>query len=170
MADDAQSEFEATAAATPEHEKLKPFEGTFRAEVRIWMGPGDPMKSTGTMVNEFDLGGRFLRQTYTGDPSEVPFPSFEGRGYLGYNNVSKLFEGFWIDNASTMMQIETGELDAAGRVWTMTGEMANPQSGASMTKRSVMTVRDANHHSMEMFFDAGEGEVKSMEILYERSS
>ncbi len=170
MEDVERNEFEAMAAATPEHEKLRPLEGTFRAEVRIWMGPGDPMTSTGTMVNEFDLGGRFLRQTYTGDPSDGPFPSFEGRGYFGYNNVSKVFEGFWIDNASTLMQIETGKVDASGKVWTMTGEMPNPQTGGRMTKRSLTTVEDEDHHSMEMFFDTGEGEVKSMEILYERSS
>ena len=63
-----------------EHHKLKPFEGTFRAQVRIWMGAGEPVVSTGTMVNEFELDGRFLRQTYKGDPSDGPFGAFEGRG------------------------------------------------------------------------------------------
>ena len=27
----------------PEHELLKPFEGTFAADVKIWMGPGEPV-------------------------------------------------------------------------------------------------------------------------------
>lgn len=170
MGDAQQPESEAMPATTPEHDKLKPFEGRFRAEVSLWMGPGDPMVSTGTMVNEFDLGGRFLRQTYTGDPSEGPFPAFEGRGYWGYNNVSKEFEGFWIDNASTVMQIETGEVDESGRVWTMLGEVPNPQTGDMMTKRSQITLEDDDHHSMEMFFDTGDGEAKSMEIRYERAT
>lgn len=153
---------------TPDTEKLKPFEGTFKAEVRVWMGPGEPMVSTGKMINEFDLGGRFLRQTYKGDPSDGPLPIFEGRGYWGYNNITKKFEGFWIDTASTMMQTDVGELDESGKVWTMIGEMPNPQTGGSMTKRSVITVADDDHHTMEMFFDTGDGEVKSMEITYER--
>ncbi|MFQ5526088.1 MAG: DUF1579 domain-containing protein [Thermoanaerobaculia bacterium] len=161
--------FAAMAATTPEHDKLKPFEGTFKSEVKIWMRPGEPAVSTGTMVNEFDLDGRFLRQTYTGDPNEGPFPSFEGRGYWGYNNVTKKFEGFWIDNASTIMQSEAGEVDDSGKVWTMLGEMPNPQTGGSMKKRSVIRLEDDDHHTMEMFFDAGEGEVKSMEISYERA-
>ncbi len=160
---------EPAPATTPEHDKLKPFEGKFRSEVKMWMGPGEPMISTGTMVSEFDLGGRFLRQTYTGDPNEGPFPSFEGRGYWGYNNVSKRFEGFWIDNASTMMQTETGEVDDSGKTWTMVGEMPNPKTGKTMSKRSVITVEDDDHHTMEMYFDSGEGEVKAMEINYERA-
>ncbi len=157
------------AATTPEHEKLKPFEGTFKAQVSMWMGPGDPMVSTGTMVNEFDLGGRFLKQTYTGDPNDGPFPEFEGRGYWGYNNITKRYEGFWIDNASTMMQTETGEIDETGKVWTMIGEIPNPATGDNMTKRSVIVLEDDDNHRMEMYFETGEGEMKSMEILYKRA-
>ena len=50
----------------------------------------------------------------------------------------------------------------------MIGEMANPQTGGKMTKRSVITVEDQDHHTMEVYFDAGDGEAKSMEITYER--
>ena len=34
-------------ATTDGHRKLEPFVGTFKAEVKMWMGPGDPMVSTG---------------------------------------------------------------------------------------------------------------------------
>jgi len=98
-----EADFEAMAATTEAHEKLKPFVGTFKAEVTIWMGPGEPMSSTGVMVNELDLGGRFLRETYTGDPSDGPVPAFEGRGYWGFNTATQQYEGFWIDTASTIM-------------------------------------------------------------------
>ncbi len=79
---DYEKDFAAVGAITPEHETLAAFAGTFRAEVSMWMGPEEPMVSTGTMVNELDLGGRFLEQTYTGDPNDGPFPAFEGRGYF----------------------------------------------------------------------------------------
>ncbi len=166
---DHEEQFAAVGATGAEHDRLVAFAGTFRAEVSMWMGPGDPMVSTGTMVNEPDLGGRFLKQTYTGDPNDGPFPHFEGRGYWGYNTVSRRYEGFWIDNASTMMQVEHGQVDESGRVWTMTGEMPNPVTGGTMTKRSVITLEDEDNHRMEMFFDTGEGEQKSMEIRYTRA-
>ena len=110
-----------------------------------------------------------MKQVYTGDPNDGPFPEFEGRGYWGYNTVSKRYEGFWIDNGSTLMQNESGDVDERGRVWTMKGQMPNPQSRGTMTKRSVITLEDEDHYSVEMFLDSGEGEAKVMEIKYTRS-
>jgi hypothetical protein len=151
------------------HEKLAPFVGTFKARVKIWMGPGDPMVSTGVMVNTLELGGRFLQEVYQGDDSGGPFPDFAGRGYWGYNTVINKYEGFWIDTASTMMQFESGDVDASGKVWTMLGELPNPSTGQNMKKKSVITLKDNDHHSMEMFFTTPDGkEIKGMEIQYTR--
>lgn len=61
------------------------------------------------------------------------------------------------------------QTDESGRVWTMTGEMPNPATGDRMTKRSVITVEDDDHHRIEMFFDTGAGEAKAMEIRYTRA-
>ncbi len=155
--------------AGPAHQRLKPFEGTFKSIVRIWMGPGDPNVSTGTMTNTLELGGRFLRQEYQGDASEGPFPNFEGRGFWGYNNVTQKYEGFWIDNASTIMQTEQGDVDDTGKVWTMVGEMPNPQTGGMMKRRSIITLQDDDHHTMEMYFEVEGQENKAMEIEYTRA-
>lgn len=154
----------------PEHEKLAPFVGEFRARVKLWMGPGDPVQSTGTMTNTRDLGGLYLRQQYQGDPGEGPLPAFEGRGFWGYNKTTRKYEGFWIDNASTSMQIETGSSDATGKVWTMVGNVRNPRTGEPMMKRSVITLKDNDHHRIEMFFESDGRESRAMEIDYTRSA
>ena len=169
MTTDADQQVAQLANASEAHTKLAPFVGTFRAQVKMWMGPGEPHVTTGTMVNELDLGGRFLRQHYKGDEAEGPFPNFEGRGYWGFNNITQKYEGFWIDTASTMMQTEAGGLDDEGRVWTMVGQIPNPQTGENMTKKSVITLEDDDHHRMEMYFDTPGGEVKGMEITYARA-
>lgn len=148
--------------------KLDPLEGTFRAKLRFWMGPGEPTTATGTMVNVFELNRTFLRQSYQGDPTGEPFGSFEGRGYMGFNGAEDRFEAFWIDTASTIMQMETGQLDASGKVWTMTGEMPHPKGEGTISKRSVITLESADRHKMEIFMDFGEGETKTMEISFER--
>ncbi|MEZ6094103.1 MAG: DUF1579 family protein [Pirellulaceae bacterium] len=57
-----------------EHALLKPFEGTFRAEVRLFMGPGEPQVTTGTMKNAFHVDGLYLQQDYVGDPAPPPSP------------------------------------------------------------------------------------------------
>ena len=151
------------------HRNFEAFVGTFKAEVKMWMEPGEPFVSTGVMVNTLDLGGRFLRQDYKGDPSDGPFPNFEGRGFFGFNTVTEQYEGFWIDSASTSMQHETGTLDASGKTWNMAGTMTDPQTQKPMEKRSVTTVQDQDHHSMEMFFTSAEDpESQCMEIHYTR--
>jgi hypothetical protein len=85
--------------------------------------------------------------------------------------VSGQYEGFWIDTASTVMQSETGDVDDSGKVWTMMGEMDNPQTGQKIKKKSVITLVDDDHHRMEMFFEGPDGsEMKGMEIRYVRES
>jgi len=157
------------SAPTEAHKKLKPFVGVFRAEAKLWMGSGEPHVSTGTMTNEWDLGGRYLKQTYVGDPSEGPFPEFQGRGYWGYNTVLDRYEGFWIDTASTFMAMETGQHDEATNVWTMTKTAVNPETGEPMQTRTVITLLDQDSHVTEMFFETPDGgELKGMAITYER--
>lgn len=163
-------DYAALAAPCEDHERLKPFAGTFKAEVKMWMGPGDPMISTGTMTNTFTLGGRFLRQDYKGDPCEGPFPNFEGEGYWGYNKTEERYEGTWIDTASTAVQFEHGQVDGTGKVWSMASKMTCPTTRQPVQKRSVVTLQDADHHTMEMFFTGPDGsEMKGMEINYTRA-
>ena len=152
------------------HERLEPFVGTFKAVVKMWMGPGEPLSSTGVMTNTMELAGRYLQQHYEGDPGAGPFPDFQGRGYWGYSHITGKYEGFWIDTASTMMQTESGDVDAAGKVWTMTSEMLDPQTMQPTQKKSVITLKDRDHHSMEMYFSGPDGkETKGMEIQYTRA-
>jgi hypothetical protein len=151
------------------HSRLAPMAGEFRATVQMWMGPGDPIEMTGTMVNSWDLGGRFLKQTYRGDGDAGPFGQFEGRGYWGYNDASGQWEGFWIDTASTMMHCETGHYDDGAEQWTMIGELTCPQSGDLTRKRSVVRVLDNDRHTIETWFAGPDGnESKSMVIAFER--
>lgn len=170
MSDATQTEHEfQMPTAGAEHHRFKPFEGKFRAEVKMWMGPGDPMVSTGTMTNSLELSGLYLQQDYVGDPNDGPFPAFEGKGFWGFNNATNQYEGFWIDNASTTMQNEKGSVDGRGKVWEMKGEMLCSQTKQTFQKRSVITLIDNDHHKMEMFFKGPDGqEMKNMEIDYER--
>ena len=155
---------------TEKHELFKPFAGTFSAVVRMWMGPGEPTEMTGTMLNTLDLGGLFLKQHYEGKGDEGPFGHFEGRGYWGYNSAKQCYEGFWIDTAADFFQLETGQVDDAGKTWEMKGEITSPGDGAVYVKRTVITLVDKDHHTMTMYFTGPDGnESKMMEIEYARA-
>ena len=153
----------------PKHDLLKPFEGEFKSEVKMWFGPGEPMVSTGKMINSWHFNGLYLHQDYKGDAVDGPFPNFEGKGYWGYNFAADCYEGFWIDSVSPMMQIETGNVDESGKVWTMLSEVPNPHGDGVLKKRSVFTVVDQASHTMEVFTETPEGEMKTMEITYTRT-
>jgi hypothetical protein len=153
-----------------EHALLKPFEGKFRAVVKLFFGPGDPMVHEGTMNSSFQLGGLYLFQDYVGDPSPGPWPAFLGQGFWGYNFGTKKYEGFWIDNASSMMQMETGTVDATGKVWTMLSTFTDPQSAKEVRKRTEIRLIDHNTHDMTTWMTDDSGhEVRTMEILYRRA-
>ena len=84
--------------------------------------------------------------------------------------MTSKYEGFWIDTACTTMQHEAGDVDESGKIWTMTGGFADPQSGKTLQKRSVITLQDSDHHLMETYMTTPEGdESKIMEISYERA-
>ena len=156
--------------AGPKHAALNPFAGTFKSEVKMWFGPeSDPMITTGTMVNSWQLNGLYLHQDYKGDATEGPFPNFEGKGYWGWNPASEQYEGFWIDTASSIMQTEVGDLDESGKVWTMLSQVPNPHGEGMMAKRSVITLIDDDNHKMETYFSVGGNEMKNMEIDYVRA-
>jgi hypothetical protein len=176
MTTDAAQMSEACAAAgqlKPQHEHLTKFEGTWRAEVKMWMGPGpetgaEPMISHGTMVNTLIFGGKFLEQSYKDDSG-----MFEGKGFFGYNPIEDRWEGFWIDTMATFMMTERGQYDQKAGAWTMTDELRDPGSGHMMKKRSVITMHADGTHTMETWFTPSEGgnagkESKCMEIGYTR--
>lgn len=152
--------------AGPQHVSLQRFAGTFRAEVRLWMDPSQPPNvSHGTMINRAVLNGLFLEQVYKDDAD-----MFEGRGYWGYNEVDRRYEGFWIDPMATLFQLEHGKHDLDTDVYDMSGTMTNPGDGQTMQKRSVIRYLGPEAHVMEMYFRRGDGpEMKCMEIRYTRT-
>ncbi len=151
------------------HALLEPFAGTFRATVRIWMGPGEPMVQHGTMVSSFQVGGLYLFQDYQSDPGPGPGAGFVGKGFWGYNTGAKEYEGFWIDNASTMMQLEKGSVDTSGKVWTMRSKFVHPHFGREVDKRSVIRLIDDDHNDLTSYMTGPDGnEFRTMEILFER--
>lgn len=162
-----EQEFQMPKPGEP-HAKLNPFEGTFTADVKIFMGPGETQNSTGKITNSWHVDGLYLHQDYQGDAVDGPYPSFAGRGYWGYNPSKNTYEGFWIDNASSMMQMESGNVDESGMIWEMHSSDTHPTTGKEFTKRTVITLVNNDSHTHESFMNMGEGEFKTMEITYSR--
>jgi Protein of unknown function (DUF1579) len=147
--------------------KLEPLVGTFDARVRTWMDPSKPPDDTaGTSVNAWVLGDRWVQTKYEG---VFLGETFNGIGFTGYDNVTKKYQGSWMDTASTSMMLSTGTMDAAGKVLTMKATTSDPATGKVTTADEKLTITDNDHHTLEMWGKTPDGKTfKMMEIQYTR--
>jgi hypothetical protein len=149
------------------HKLLNNMVGTFDAKVSSWMQPGaPPMVSTGTSVNTWILGGRFVEQKFSGSFMGQPF---NGLGYTGYDNVKKEDWGSWMDSMSTGVMVSTGSTSDNGKTWKFTASMPDPMTGKDAPMEERVTVTDKDHHMFEMWSPGPDGKMyKMMEISYTR--
>jgi len=141
--------------------------GTFKAKVTMWQqADAPPQISTGTSVNTWVLGHRYIEQKFTGSFMNMPF---EGIGFTGYDNGKKEYVGTWMDNFSTGMMTSTGTSSDNGKTYTFKSTMTDPMTGKDTPGETRVTVADADHHTMEMWSPGPDGKVyKMMQIEYSR--
>jgi len=155
--------------ATPNknHEILKALEGKWKAEVKMWMDPAaEPEVSEGTAESTMILGGRFLEEKYTGTAMGQPF---EGRGFIGYDNLRKEYRSVWLDSMGTGVMISSGVYDATSKTITEKGTMSCPIVQGDRDYRAVTTIIDNDHYTYESYMNDQDGkELKTMVITYTR--
>jgi hypothetical protein len=126
---------------------------------------GDPQVAHGTMTNTLRLNGLFLEEDYQDDSG-----MYSGRGYFGFNQVDRCYEGLWLDVMTSQFQLERGQHDPATNEYHMSGDMTHPRSGRPLHKRSVVRVVAPDEHVMESYMRPADGEeCKVMEIRYTRA-
>ncbi len=165
---DAETQAWMTASMPNEnHAQLSVFVGTWDAKTSFKMDPSaPPMEGTGTMVNEWVLGGRWIKHTFHGDFMGMPF---EGLGYFGYDNIKKTFVGTWTDSMSTSMMLSKGAYDAKAKTYTMLGEFDDPM-GRHFKSREVVTVLGPDSHTMTFYHTGADGkEMHVGDITYTRA-
>lgn len=158
--------YEAAAKKGPQHALLNEFVGTWDAKVSMFMpGAPEPTVSMGTMENSLIHDGHYLHHEYKGD---FEGQAFTGSGQWGYNNMSKRWEGTWLDSFSTAIYFSTGTFDGKKGEWTMSGEYDHP-TGYRAKQREVITMQGKDAHKMVTFTTNKAGvEEKTMEIVYTR--
>jgi hypothetical protein len=148
------------------HKLLAKLEGNWTTRSRSWEEPDKPPReSFGASEQRLILGGRYLRQEYTGDMMGVPFT---GINILGYNNHTKKYESIWIDTMSTAIYYFVGSASSDGRVITQECSYDDPVRGP-VVWRSVTKIKDDNTQEFEMFITPKGGkEEKMMEMTVTR--
>ena len=158
--------WEKASVVTEHHKALEPFVGTFDAEMTMWMAPGmPPTVSTGTMHNNWILGGRFVEQSYQ---SELEGQPFHGRGLWGFDVAANQHNGLWIDNMSTGLNVSLGPVSEDGKTWRAKMTSTDPMTGEPRLSEHVTILESHDRHRFEMFEMHGGERVRTMEIVYTR--
>lgn len=148
------------------HKWMASLDGTWDADMTMWMNPDSPaMKTKGVAVYKMILGGRYQEGVHTGNMMGMPF---EGRSTMAYDNQKKVFISSWIDNMGTGVMNMEGSYDAKTKTLTSKGKMVDPASGTELDEKEVVTFLDDNTQKMEMYCIKDGKEIKTMELLAKR--
>jgi hypothetical protein len=145
---------------------LKPYVGTWNAEVKMWADPDkDPQMSRGTMTNRLILGGRFLEQKFVGKGDK-----FEGQGLLGYDNLAKVYVSSWVDSMTTGEFMQTGTYDPAAKEITLKGRVLDPVTEKEIGSRTTLSSVQDDKYVFTMYSTEENGkEGKILEITYTKA-
>lgn len=150
---------------TKEHEALKKNVGEWDVAMKYWMAPGaPPMDMQGQAKMKLILGGKYVRQDFSGNFGGMPFA---GIGISGFDTVDKKHTSLWLDNMSPVMMTSIGEEKDGKLEYKSKG--VNQMSGKKQDERQVL-VWDGDDKFMMTFYAPGPDgkESKSMELTYTR--
>jgi hypothetical protein len=152
-------------APGPQHAKFKDAVGTWDAEVKHWMEPGEPTVNKGKSVITLTMDGRYLQEDFTCEFDGKPF---NGRGIYGYDNAKQKYVSIWFDDMSTGFMTSEGTHDEATKTTTYIGK-GEMMPGMEYKTRMVDKEIDKDKHVFEMYMTMpGQPEIKNMEITYTR--
>ncbi len=162
-------------ALGPEHEKLAKDVGEFDYVNTFWMSPGaEPMKSTGKVVVEPLMDGRYFLETHEGS---MMGNKFTGMGISGYDKVEGQYFSTWMDNQGTGVMKFTGNYNEKGQL-VSEANVINPMTGQAETHRVVVTPGGHEGWTMDYYLvsieqaadgTAKENNFRMMNIEYTRT-
>lgn len=165
--DDMMKKWQEAATPNSNHEKLRALEGNWDYSSRFWMKADDkPEASKGTSIHRFILGGRYLEEHIKGTALGQPF---EGRGFIGYDNVSKQYNSIFMDNMSTGLMVAKGSFSESRKTIEEHATVSCPMANGPIAVRGLWTIVGRDQLKYETFMlDQNGKEYRSMEIVYNR--
>ncbi len=169
MMEEMMKKWQELAAPGEAHKRLDVLVGSWDVETKLWMGgegTGEAQTSMGTAEYKWILGGRYLRQDYTGEMMGIPF---NGIALTGYDNYAKKYVGMWIDDMSTMISTMHGSTGRTGDVLVMYGTMHEWTTGElDKVAKYVLRIVDKDKHIFEIHDEWIVDNTKVIEMTYTR--
>jgi hypothetical protein len=131
----------------PIHKQLDVLAGKWDVEVAYVVG-GKENKGKAQCETRWILDGRFLQQDYTSNLMGKPFFVLQ---LVGYDNHKKKTIEIMMDSLSTGARYNEGSISADGKTITKEGERVDPATGKKLKLRTVTTIIDVDHYTLEWF-------------------
>jgi len=160
--------WEKAAKPGAQHKFLAQVVGNWDTKTSSWCSANSkPQISKGRAQYSLALGGRFLKQNYSGKMMGKPFNGF---GLVGFDNVTKQYSSIWADSMGTGLMISSGSAGTQCNTIDFKGSYSDAASGKQVPVYSSIKIADKNHHSFEMYNVLPNGDkVKVLEVLYTRA-
>ncbi len=149
------------------HAFLAKYVGIWNTKLKMYIEKNsEPFMSEGTSETHMIMGGRYqltdMEATFNGMP-------MLGQSLLAFDNAREQFINTWIDNFGTGIMVLRGKWhDENFTQIDLKGSMIDPESGKEVKVRQEFVFLDEDSQQMTMWTDYGEGEVKSMELYFQR--
>jgi Protein of unknown function (DUF1579) len=137
----------------PVHKKLVGLAGSWDVAVTYVIDGGE-RTGTARCESHWILGGRFLQQEYNSNFMGKPFTVLQ---LLGYDNQKKKTIELMMDTLSTSVLHNEGSISEDGKVITNEGELLNHETGKPLKLRTVTTIIDQYHYTLEWFQPGASG-------------
>jgi Protein of unknown function (DUF1579) len=149
----------------PVHQRLGELVGSW--DVAIQYKLGDKVQDgKATCDATMILGGRFLQQNYKSIFQGEPFEVLQ---ILGYDNDKHKTIEVMMDTTGTGLLHNEGTISEDGKVITNLGESRDPTTKKRFKLRTVYTIADRDHFSLEWFrTNDGTAEEKVVTLVHTR--
>jgi hypothetical protein len=156
---------ERMGAVRAEHHQLEYFVGDWNAKTTMWMDPkAPPQTSEGKSRSEAIFGGRYIETRFDGNMMGQPF---NGRGFMGFDNLGNRYFATWIDSMSTGFWLSYGSYDKPSNSYTYKGSMDDPMNPKNKVPvRIFVKIVDPTHYVFEWHETHAGKEAKTMQIDY----
>lgn len=161
------AEWIAMSKPSGSHRLLDGFVGTWDTKITFWSSPeAVPQVSKGSSESSWVLGGRFVKEAFTG---EAAGEKFEGIGLMGFDNGRKRLETVWVDSMNTALAIAKGIYDPDTQIYTFEGTVFDPLTATDKSTKSTIKFVSADKYIFTMIdHDRIRGDFKSLEMEYVR--
>jgi hypothetical protein len=147
-----------------EHETLKKqFEGEWTYEAKFFMDPSQPpQEMKGTDSAKMGYGGWWLISDVRGEMFGQPFL---GRWTMTFDMTKKKYVGNWIDSLMPMQVIFEGDVDAAGKVYTLIADSVDMATMKPVKERYLLTIESDDVHTLKFYVPGADGKEKNMGVI-----